>query len=79
MIMEPYKILKITPEYSKEDAKSAYRNLIKIYHPDKPTGDVVKFREVQEAWRFLDSQGDKAFNHKVRKRTHKTLFTFRGL
>lgn len=77
MVLNPYKILGITPESSEEDAKSAYRRLVKKYHPDGSHGDSVKFQEVQEAWDILKSQGSKAFNRKIGKLTHKTLFTFR--
>ncbi|MGV3076349.1 J domain-containing protein [Clostridium baratii] len=79
MITNPYKVLGITPEMSEEEAKTVYRNLVKKYHPDKSSGDVRKFREVQEAWKLLKSQGSKAFGRKVGKLTHKTLFTFRRI
>lgn len=77
MIVNPYKVLGISPESSKEEAKSAYRRLVKVYHPDGSNGDIKKFREIQEAWKLLEKQGSKAFGRKVGKLTHKTLFTFR--
>lgn len=79
MIINPYKVLGITPQMSEEEAKSVYRSLVKKYHPDISSGDVRKFREVQEAWKLLKSQGSKAFGRKVGKLTHKTLFTFRRI
>ena len=77
MIVNPYKILGISPESSKEEAKS--RRLVKVYHPDGSNGDIKKFREIQEAWKLLEKQGSKAFSRKVGKLTHKTLFTFRRI
>jgi len=64
---------------SEGDAKSAYRSLVKKYHPDGTHGDSVKFQEVQEAWKLLKSRGSSAFNRKISKLTHKTLFTFRRI
>lgn len=79
MVLNPYKVLGITMESSEEEAKSAYRKLVKVYHPDGSNGDIKKFREVQEAWKMLKSQGSKAFGRKIGKLTHKTLFTFRRI
>lgn len=76
MIKNPYDVLGISVESSKEEAKSAYRKLVKKHHPDRG-GDVKEFMKVQKAWELLDSLGDKAFNRKIGKPTHKTLFTFR--
>lgn len=77
MVTNPYKVLGITVETSEEEAKSIYRKLVKIYHPDGSNGDIRKFREVQEAWKVLKNQGSKAFGRKIGNLTHKTLFTFR--
>lgn len=79
MIVNPYKVLGINPQMSEEEAKSVYRSLVKKYHPDKSSGNEGKFREIQEAWKLLKSQGSKAFGRKVGKLTHKTLFTFRRI
>lgn len=79
MISNPYKVLGITPQTSEDDAKSKYRSLVKKYHPDGSNGDSIKFQEVQEAWKMLKSNGSKAFNRKVGRLTHKTLFTFRRI
>jgi curved DNA-binding protein CbpA len=35
-------------------AKASWRRLVKKYHPDNPTGDEAKFREVQSAWDYLN-------------------------
>lgn len=79
MISNPYKILGITPQTSEEDAKTVYRSLVKKYHPDGTEGDSRKFQEVQEAWKLLKTYGSRAFNRKVGRLTHNTLFTFRRI
>lgn len=33
-----------------EEERSKYLKMVKHFHPDKPTGDADKFREIQEAW-----------------------------
>lgn len=49
-----YKILNISETSTPDEIKKAYRNLAKIYHPDnKETGDVKKFREINEAYENL--------------------------
>jgi DnaJ-related protein SCJ1 len=69
-----YKILGLDKSCSDKDMKAAYRRLSKKYHPDKTTGDAVKFREVTEAYQDLsnaktreiyDKQGHEGLeNHK---------------
>lgn len=77
MLKNPYEVLGVKPSMSESEVKSAYRKLVKKYHPDGSQGDRVKFEEVQKAWEELKSIGEKAFNRKVSTLTHKTLFTFR--
>lgn len=33
--MDPYQILEVSPNASKEEIRTAYRNLVKKYHPDR--------------------------------------------
>ncbi len=59
----PYEILGISENASEEDIKTAYRELVKKYHPDKyqnnPLADLAeeKLREVNEAYDFLIKNG----------------------
>lgn len=61
---DPYEVLGLTPAASDSDLKSAYRKLVKKYHPDALQGmgdDVVKqaeatFRQIQEAYEELCRQ-----------------------
>ena len=56
-----YKILEIEPNASQDEIKTAYRNMVKKYHPDKIRSDNTamikgaeeKFREVQRAYEIL--------------------------
>lgn len=59
--MDPYKVLGVEQNASKEEIKTAYRNLVKKYHPDKyvdnPLGDLAgeKMREINQAYDMLSS------------------------
>ena len=56
-----YKILEVEPNASRDEIKTAYRNMVKKYHPDKIRSDNTamikgaeeKFREVQRAYEIL--------------------------
>ena len=49
---DPYQILKVLPSSKLEDIKKAYRELVKIHHPDKG-GDAKKMLEINAAWEIL--------------------------
>ena len=59
--LDPYEVLGLSPSSSDSDLKSAYRRLVKKYHPDALQGmgeDVVKeaeasFRQIQSAYEEL--------------------------
>ena len=61
--MSLYTTLGINNTASKQDIKDAYKNLILIYHPDKPTGSTVKFKEIHKAYSILyDDDARKIYN-----------------
>lgn len=39
---------------TKEEAKTIYKNLVKLYHPDSPTGNKEMFEKIQEEYEKLD-------------------------
>lgn len=53
--MDYYKILGIAYGASKEDIKKAFRDKAKEFHPDKPTGNEAKYKEITEAYSALIS------------------------
>lgn len=59
-----YQILNIPSSADTEAIKNAYYNLAKKFHPDKnlrnPYYSADKFKEIQEAYRVLSNQQDKA-------------------
>jgi len=52
MRKDPYQILKVHPSAKLEEIKKAYRELVKIHHPDKG-GDSAVMLEVNSAWEIL--------------------------
>jgi len=51
-----YKLLGVERSATEAEIKKAYRKLAAKHHPDKPTGDEAKFKEINEAYEVL---GDK--------------------
>jgi DnaJ-class molecular chaperone len=45
---DPYGILQINRNATKNEITSAYRKLVKIYHPDKVAGLAPEYREIAE-------------------------------
>lgn len=68
----PYEVLGVSSTDSKDVIKAKFRKLCKLYHPDMPNGDSSKFIEINEAWRFIDSN---TTNKDRQYWGHKTLFT----
>ena len=54
--MTLYEILEVKETASEREIKRSYRRLVKIYHPDKSTGDSKKFSEIQSAYENLIDQ-----------------------
>lgn len=51
-----YKILGVEKNASEDDIKKAYRRLAHQFHPDRPTGNEQKFKEINEAYQVLSNQ-----------------------
>lgn len=48
-----YDLLGVSPTASDQEIKKGYRKSALKYHPDKPTGDTEKFKEISEAFEIL--------------------------
>ena len=55
-----YAVLGVSRSASDVDIKKAYRKLAAKYHPDKPTGDEGKFKEISEAYETLSDSEKRA-------------------
>jgi DnaJ-class molecular chaperone len=54
--MDYYKLLEVEKSASQDGIKKAYRKMSLKYHPDKPTGDAEKFKEINEAYQTLGDE-----------------------
>jgi len=52
-VASPYDVLELQPGATQAEVKRAYRRLSMVYHPDRPGGNVVKFQELQAAYKAL--------------------------
>ena len=48
-----YEILDLSPDCTLEDIKNSYRQLCKIYHPDRNPDNTIKFLEIKKAYDTL--------------------------
>ena len=51
-----YEILELSPDCSLEDIKNSYRQLCKIYHPDRNPDNKDKFIEIKKAYDILSDE-----------------------
>jgi curved DNA-binding protein CbpA len=61
--MNPYRVLGVDQKAGNKQIKAAYRRLSALHHPDKPTGDIDQFHELQAAYDILgDSDRRKRYD-----------------
>ena len=59
MSENPYKILELNKNASKEEIKKKYRVLSLKYHPDRPEGNKEMFQKINEAYAILSDVSEK--------------------
>lgn len=63
MSKDYYKILNVSKSSSPDEIKKGFRTLAHQFHPDKPTGNADKFKEINEAYQVLgDEQKRKQYD-----------------
>ncbi len=60
MSKDYYQTLGVDKSANQEEIKKAFRKLAHKYHPDKPDGDVEKFKEINEAYQSLGDEQKRA-------------------
>ncbi len=55
-----YKALGIDKSASQDEVKKAFKKLAMQYHPDRPTGDEKKFKDINEAYQVLGDSNKRA-------------------
>nr|XP_014095299.1 translocation protein SEC63 homolog [Bactrocera oleae] len=53
---DPFEILQLPPTASMEEIKKTYRELSRVLHPDKPTGDEKSFMMLRKAYQALTDE-----------------------
>lgn len=53
--MSVYDILQVSPDATDEEIKAKYKELARLYHPDKNDGDDSKMVELNEAYHTIDT------------------------
>lgn len=51
-----YKVLNVTWDSNNIEIKKSYRDLSKVYHPDKNNGDDTEFSKIVEAYKILTNE-----------------------
>ncbi|MDD3156050.1 MAG: DnaJ domain-containing protein [Candidatus Pacebacteria bacterium] len=67
MSKDYYKILGVSEDATNEQIKQAFHNLAFKYHPDRPSGDEKKFKEINEAFQTLSNPDKKQQYDNMRK------------
>ena len=63
MATDPYKVLGVSRTASDKDIRSAYRRLVKQYHPDRNPGDTKaeeRFKEIGKAYEIIGDEEKRA-------------------
>ena len=74
-----YEVLGVSPDASREEIRSAFRTLVKKYHPDVLPGALgSRFKEILGAWRILgDPHARRAYDREISRDEDKTPYARR--
>ena len=74
-----YEVLGVSPDASHEEIRSAFRRLVKKYHPDVlPGATGSRFKEIVAAWRALgDPYARRAYDRETSRADEKTPYARR--
>ncbi len=53
-LQKALEVLDIVTRITQAELKDKYLKLSRVYHPDMPNGDAKKFKEVNEAYKFVN-------------------------
>jgi curved DNA-binding protein CbpA len=74
-----YDVLKVSPDCNRTAIKVAYGKLVKIYHPDKPTGDTDMFELITHAFHILSNSQSRIEYDKIYKISQQSKLGFVNL
>lgn len=57
--MDPYKLFKLTKDFTLEQLRSSYKKLAVAMHPDKPSGSEYLFKQITMAYKHLAKEFQK--------------------
>ena len=60
-----YEALDVLPTASEDDILKSYRNLARIYHPDRNPDGVERFQEIVEAYKVLSDPDQESLKSPV--------------
>ena len=60
-----YDALDVLPSASEDDILKSYRNLARIYHPDRNPDGVERFQEIVESYKVLSDPDQESFRSPI--------------
>ena len=64
--MSVYEVLQVSPDATEEEIHAKYKELARLYHPDKNNGDDTKMVELNEAYHAIDTPEKRTGNCHLR-------------
>ena len=74
-VFNPYKVLGVSDNATKDECKKAYRKLSVKYHPDNG-GSLDDFHNITKAWKMIENNTYKPITIQRKVLVHKSLLSF---